>query len=124
MNSTWERILEEGQKAIGYLDIYTTVFQGNNVKAVINYMPQFPKNSFKKDAHITLYYEGTKSELTDSKLMDIFNDILDIIRTNEANKYPEAANQLSYVLTQVFIVDRIPNIEYYSHGDFGWPGAV
>ena len=56
MDYKWKKILERGQKAIGFIEIYTSNIEGHNVKAIVNYLPQFLDNSRHRDAHVTLFF--------------------------------------------------------------------
>jgi hypothetical protein len=120
MNYSWRKTLEKGQKAIGFLEVYISVIEGRNVAAIVNYLPQFPDSNYQKDAHITLLFEGQRTDITDGFFHWMYDDICDIVKSNEKMKYQESAKSLSYLLTQTFLVDKIPDFEYLTHGDYGF----
>ena len=75
MNYIWEKALKEGQKAIGFVEVYTSEIKEKNVKAIINYLPQFPDSNDQKDAHITLFFEGQQTDITDGLFHWMYDDI-------------------------------------------------
>ena len=120
MNYTWRKTFEKGQNAIGFIEVYTSVIKGRNVTAIVNYLPQFPDSSYQKDAHITLFFEGQRADITDGLFHWMYDDICEIVKSNEEMKYQASARALSYLLTQTFLVEKMPDFEYFTHGDYGF----
>jgi hypothetical protein len=119
MNNTWEKALENGQESIGFVDVYTSNVEGKKVKAIINYLPQFQDNNNNKQVHITLFFEGSKSDITDGLFHWIYDDICELIQENIDLRFTRKSEPLDFVYTQTFIVKNIPEFEHYTHGDYG-----
>ena len=117
MNYNWETTLEKGQTAIGFLEVYESVIKGRNVRALVNYLPQFLDRD-EKNAHVTLFFEGARTELTDGLFHWIYDDLCDIVKSNEAMKYQERGKPFSLLFTQTFLVDNLPEFKYLTHGDY------
>jgi hypothetical protein len=120
MDYKWEKIEDHGQPAIGFIEIYKSDLDNKaNALAVINYFPQLPSRGYEQEATITLYYDGTKDSISDGFFHWIFNDLSEIIANNEEKMFQEkTGKKIKHSQIQFFIVDKLPNLIYYSHGDY------
>jgi len=121
MDYEWKKIEEHGQPAIGFIEIYKTDINDQaKVLAIINYFPQLPFSDYEQQATVTFYYEGTEETITKGLFNSINNDLCEIILNNEKKMYPqETDKKIDQTLIQFYIVDKLPKLNYYSHGDFG-----
>lgn len=115
MEYTWEES-ENGQKEIGIVSVRKTTVNGKNVLVILNFLPQFENNKQQRVV-CTLFLEGTKSDWTDGNIKSIFNDTEEFVKKNQVLNF-SFLNSLEYMDTQVFLVDKIPNIQYLNNGDF------
>ena len=120
MDYIWSKIEEHGQPAIGFIEIYKSDTDGKaNILAIINYFPQLPFSDYEKHATITLYYEGTKNSITDGFFHWILDDLSEIIRNNEDKNFSQKTEKrIEHSQIQFYIVDKLPDLTYYTHGDY------
>ncbi len=114
----WNLLFEKGQQSFGRVEIYIATIEGFNVKVIINYLPQFISNSKHRDAHVTLFFQGDKKNITDGLFHWIYDDIGRIIKSFEDTIYNKDSKPIEYMLTQLFTVSKLPEFEYFTHGDF------
>ncbi|WP_279134853.1 hypothetical protein [Parabacteroides johnsonii] len=117
MKYTWEGS-ENGQKEFGIVSVRKTTINGKNVLVVLNFLPQFENNKQQRVV-CTLFLEGTKSDWTDWNINNIFYDTEEFVKKNQVLNF-SFLNSLEYMDTQLFLVDKIPNIQYLSNGDFAF----
>jgi hypothetical protein len=120
MDYTWDRIEIHGQSAIGFIEIYKSDTDGKaKILATINYFPQLPFSDYKKEATITLFYEGTKESITKGFFHWILDDLSEIIQNNEDKMYPQKTDKkIEYSQIQFYTVDKLPKLNYFTHGDY------
>ncbi len=113
----WEKIEDRGQLAKGFVQIYVSNADGHNLKAIINYLPQLPDSDQKKRAHVSLFFEGKKENLTDGMFHWIYDDIYELIKLHENDKF-KASEPIEHFITQTLLLDKIPDFSLLSHGDY------
>jgi hypothetical protein len=113
----WEKIEDKGQPAIGFVQIYVSSANGHNLKAIINYLPQFPDSDQKRRAHVTLFFEGKKENLTDGMFHWIYDDIYELIKLYESDKFKDS-EPIEQFMIQTLVLDEIPDFSLLSHGDY------
>jgi len=121
MENKWNKDLDEGQPAIGFVEIYSTTVYEMPLKAIINYFPQLLDDNNKRNVSVTVFIVGTKEKITKSIFYEIMNDIGEIIKSSEPLKYSKDSNSISYMMIQSFFVNKLPDLRYYTHGDFSFP---
>jgi hypothetical protein len=121
MDYEWKKIEEHGQAAIGFIEIYETEIKNRaKVLAIINYFPQLPFSQYEQQATVTFYYEGSEEQITKGLFRSISNDFLELIVNNAEKKFPQKTEKkLDHTQNQFYIVDKLPKLKYYTHGDFG-----
>jgi len=119
MNYEWTRTLEKGQRSKGYIEIYETIAQNINIRAIINYYPKLNEFSNNKICNVTIFYTCEKKDITDGFFHWISDDICELISKQENLKYESGMNNFKTMFTQHFIVKKLPDMEYFSHGDYG-----
>ena len=62
---------------------------------------------------------GEKEDLTDGLFHWIYDDIGRIIKQKEDEYFEQNSEILDIMITQTLIVDKMPQIELISHGDYG-----
>lgn len=67
---------------------------------------------------IKLFFEGQQSDITDGLFHWLYDDICEIVKSNEVMMYPHKTMPLSFLLTQTFLLEKLPNLEYLTHGDY------
>ncbi len=120
MNYIWNRVFEKGQESTGFVDIYSSNVEGKNVKAIVNYLTQLPDNDNNKKVHVTLFFQGTKSDVTDGLFHWMYDDICQSVKENSRQKFKRESKPLDQISTQTFIVKNIPEFEHFSHADYGF----
>lgn len=113
----WEKVEDRGQPAIGFVQIYVSSADGHNLKAIINYLTQFPESDQKKRAHVTLLFEGKKENLTDGMFHWIYDDLYELIKLHESDKFKDY-EPIEHFMTQTLVLDKIPDFTLLSHGDY------
>ena len=120
MDYKWEKIEEHGQSAIGFLEMYKSTLDNQaKILAVVNYFPQLPFSNYKEEATVNFYFEGNEGILRKSLFRSINNDMGEIILSNKQKMFPEKTNEkIEHTQIQFYIVEKIPALKYYTHGDF------
>ena len=118
MNYEWERASERGQKGVGYVEVYNTTAKGHRISSVISFLPQITDHSNKRQVNVCLFFEGKKVELTDGFFHWIYDDIGDIVQEKESEYFNSGSEALEYMITQTLIVDRMPQLDLVSNGDY------
>lgn len=118
MNYTWTKQIEKGQRAIGYIEIYTTNANGIHIKAIINYFPNLEQFAKNKVCHATVFFESEKQNITDGFFHWIYDDLLYLVSTQENVKFETGTNDFNMMITQTFITRKLPVFGYFTHGDY------
>lgn len=116
-NYKWKKIEDRGQKPIGFIQIFSSQANDHNVRVIINYLPQFPDSDQKRRIHVTLFFEGKKEELTDGMFHWIYDDVHELTKLHENDKFKES-EPIEHILTQTLLFDQIPDFKLLSHGDY------
>jgi len=118
MEHQWRKEIDEGQYAIGFVEVYTTTINGLPLKVIINYFPQLLDDNNKRNISATLYIKGKKEIMSKSLFYEIYNEIGEIVKNSESLKFNKDSPKIEYMITQTFLVTELPKFEYYTHGDF------
>jgi len=118
MENSWVKELEEGQYAIGFVEVYSTKVNGMPLKAIINYFPQLLDDNNKRNISVTVFIVGNKEKITKSLFYEMMNDIGEIVKNSEPLKFNKESPSIPYMITQSFFVEKLPELKYYTHGDF------
>ena len=118
MNYEWELASKRGQKGIGYVEVHNTVAEGHHIKAIISYFPQITGRPNQKHVNVCLLFEGKKRDLTDGLAHWIYDDLGEIAKQKENDYFERNSEVLEYMITQTFILDRIPQLELIANGDY------
>ena len=118
MNFDWQRKLKRGQVATGFIEIFETNSKNVNIRAIINYFPQFDQFDKNKICSVIVFYECSKIEISDGFFHWINDDIIDLIKENESEYYSKDLNNFEFMMLQNYLCKKLPEIEYFSHGDY------
>jgi hypothetical protein len=120
MDYEWKKIEEHGQPAIGFIEVYETIIECRaKVLTIINYFPQLPSSGYEQQATVTFYHEGAKETITDGLSHSIKDDLCEIIKNNEEKMYPQKTEKkIKHTQMQIYLVDKMPKLNYFSHGDY------
>ena len=113
-----ENCFTEGQKAIGYIEKYAAVVEGMPIQAIVNYLPEFPSRGKQREAHLTLIVEGVREQITDGLFHRILDDLTDMLVSKQTDFYRDDTVPLKYAFTQWFLVETMPDIQYFTHGEY------
>ena len=105
-------------KGVGYVEVYNTTAKGHRISAVISFLPQITGHSNQRQVNVCLFFEGKKVELTDGFFHWIYDDIRDIVQEKENEYFNSDSEALEYMITQTLIVDRMPQLDLVSNGDY------
>jgi len=118
MNYEWELASKKGQKGIGYVEVHSTIAKDHHVRAVISFFPQITGRSNQKQVNVCLFFEGEKADLTDGLFHWIYDDIGEIVKQKEGEYFVNNSEKLEYMVTQTLLVDRMPQFDLISNGDY------
>jgi len=118
MNYSWQKTLSKGQKEIGYIEIYETVANNISIRAIISYFPNLNQFNNNKICSVSIAYSCKNSDVTSGFFHSINNDITQLIQSNEDICFESTMNKFEFMMTQQFFVKKLPELEYYTHGDF------
>lgn len=122
MEYEWKKTLAEGQEPIGYIEIYETIAKNDekniNIRTIINYYPKLNEFSNNKICNVTIFYACEKKDITDSFFHWISDDICELISNQENTKYESGMNNFKTMFTQHFFGKKLPDMEYFTHGDY------
>jgi len=90
----------------------------HHVRAVISFFPQITGRSNQKQVNVCLFFEGEKADLTDGLFHWIYDDIGEIVKRKEGEYFDGNAEELEYMITQTLLVDRMPQFDLISNGDY------
>jgi len=108
----------EGQPAIGYEFICESKTNNIPVMAAIYCFPKLDQFGSHKIATVTIFWECNKSDITDGFFHWVLDDIGQIIKDKEKSIFDESLNPIEIMLTQQFFCKKLPNVEYFTHGDY------
>ena len=111
MNYEWNKIVDERScNDIGAVEVYTTVAKSNHSQNHVLSIISYPPECISGSVNICLYFKGVKEAITDGYFHWIMNDLADLAMQNYSGEKP--------FFTQTFIVSELPDISYFTHGDF------
>lgn len=120
MTYEWHLKEKHGQLSTGFHEVYESEDEiEESYLALINYLPQIDSINDKRIVHVTLFIANSKHKLSDGKFHWLHDDIGNLIKEKESTYFREESASLSIFFTEIFFVNELPNIEYYSHGDYG-----
>ena len=116
MNYHWELLVERGQPATGFVDVFKLIGRGNAI-AIIKYLAQH--SDPQQRIVLTLLLEGQRKDWTDGMIAGIHEDVENRIRVLELTKFTQF-NNLDYLEAYHFYIHSIDGFEYMSHGDISF----
>jgi hypothetical protein len=57
-------------------------------------------------------------EMTDGLFHWIYDDLSNIVKSKEDAYFEASATNLQYIITQTLAIDRMPELQLFSHGDY------
>lgn len=124
MNYEWRRVSARGQRGVGNAEVYNTTANGHRISAVISFLPQITGRSNQRQVNVCLFFEGRKVDLTDGLFHWIYDDIGDIVQERESEYFDIDSEELEYMITQTLTVDRMPQLDLVSNGDYAIDRAL
>lgn len=118
MDYNWTIEKENGQPDIGYVFKCTTNADGIQILATVYCFPKLDQFANNKIASVSVFWECEKEKITDGFFHWIMNDIYEIIKCNENSLFDKSLNPLDMAMTQHFFVPKLPNLQYFTHGDY------
>jgi len=118
MNYNWKKLIEEGQKTIGFLEVYETNVENIKIKAIINYLSNLDQFSNNKICNVTIIYACEKQDITDGIFHCVSDDICELITDQENIKFNKVLNKFETMFTQHFFLKELPKMTYFTHGDY------
>lgn len=120
MTYEWEEVFlkqSENKRTIGIFKSFAEPFE---VMAILSFTPisiYYPKE---KHVEAVVFIKGDQKNLTDGKFNWIHHDLEEIIKDKSKNIYPENLLEIPYDFysTNVFFVQELPVLDYFTHGDF------
>jgi len=116
----WNLKEQHGQLSIGFHEVYEA--EGERAESylvLINYLPQLDSINNERVVHTTLFIANSDHKITDGKLHWIHDDLGALIKEKESTYFEKESAPPSIFFTEIHFVEEIPNIKYYSHGDYG-----
>lgn len=121
MDYKWIKTAEEGQNASGYINIFETNAKNINIRSIVNYFPKLNQFGNNKICSVIVMYACTDQDMTKGFFRSINDDILELIQEQESEKFDKTSDKFKIMMTQQFFVDKLPKMEYYTHGDYSVP---
>lgn len=118
---TFEWLLKEhhGQYSVGFREVYETKESEEvSCMAILYYYPQLDSTNNKKIIHLTLFFVGSKQDLSDGLFHWIHDDICELVKIKEGDYYRVSGNPFSIIYSEVCFLKELPILEYYTHGDY------
>ncbi len=122
MDYKWNKVINAGQKAIGYIDIYETNAKGIDIRAIVNFYPNIEQFGDNRICNTTILYSCSKSDITDAFFHFINDDIIKLIQGEETEKFDSTTKKFELMMTQQFFVKELPEMDYFTHGDYSAEG--
>lgn len=118
MDYEWSVKKIEGQPAIGYNFICETKANDIPIMAAICSLPKLDQFGSNKIATVTVFWKCKKSDITDGFFHWVLNDIGEIIKEKEMTIFDGSLNPIEIMFTQQFFCNNLPNLQYFTHGDY------
>ena len=118
MDYKWSVKKIEGQPAIGYNFICETIANNIPIMAIIYCFPKLNQFGNYKIATVTVFWECTKTDITDDFFHGVLDDIGEIIQGRDDLVFDESLNPIKIMLTQQYFCKKLPNLGYFTHGDY------
>jgi hypothetical protein len=120
MTYKWRLKEYHGQPSTGFHEVYESTGEWEeSYLALINYLPNIDSVTNERIVHATLFIANSGHKITDGKFHWIHDDIGNLIKENKSTYFGEEISSPSTFFTEIYFVDELPNINYYTHGDFG-----
>ena len=116
----WQLRETHGQPSTGFHEVYES--EGERAESylvLINYLPQLDSITNKRVVHAALFIANSDQKITDGKFHWINDDIGTLIKEKESTYFKKESASPSTFFVEIHFVDELPNIKYYSHGDYG-----
>lgn len=119
MDYDWIKILDEGQRPIGYIEVYETTAENDiKIRAIITYYPDLNQFSKNRICNVTILFVCEKKDITDGFWHWVLDDITELISNQEEMKFDKEMKKFETMFTQQFFVKELPEMIYFTHGDY------
>lgn len=118
MDYEWNLKAKNGQPAIGYQLIYETIADGIPILTTIYCFPKLDQFGNNKIASVSVFWNCDENDITDGFFHWVLDDIGDLIKANENTLFDSQLNKIEIMFTQQFYCKTLPNIDYFTHGDY------
>ena len=118
MNYKWNVKKIEGQPAIGYEFICEAIANDIPVLSTIYCFPKQDEFGNHKIATVTIFWECERKDISDGFFHWVLDDIGQVIKEKENKLFDISLDNIEIMLTQQFFCKKIPELEYFTHGDY------
>lgn len=118
MEYEWKLKTKAGQPAIGYQLVYETVAKNIPILVTIYCFPKLNEFGDNKIASTVIFWNCKKSGITDGFIHWVMDDIGELIKENEKNLFDSELKNIELIMSQQFFCEKLPEIEYFTHGDY------
>lgn len=118
MNFKWTVSKKQGQSGIGFVFECKAIDANIPVSALVYCFPNLNQFGNNKIANVTIFWQGTKTEVTDVFFHWVLDDIGEIIKNDEINLFDGNSLPFDLMMTNQYFVKELPDVTYFTHGDY------